>query len=196
MMVAVPRWLPNALSALRIALVPVWVVAAESEVGNGRGRALAVTILVAIGVTDVVDGYVARRFGLTSRLGAVLDAVADKLAQVVLVTWLSLWPNEAFAALPLWFLLLLIVRDAVLLTGLGLVRLRCGHVEVVHKGHGKLTSALLFVVLLAHSAGVGGLVTLPVLLALGALVAWSAGLYVGDGWRQWSAGAALHPHQR
>lgn len=190
-MASIPRWLPNAISALRIALVPVWAMFAElahrtaTEGGDpGVARAWAVGVLLAIGASDVVDGAIARHFGLQSRVGATLDAVADKLAQVVLVTYLALRVGPAFASIPPWFLLLLIVRDVVLSIGTLLVRARVGRVDVEHRVHGKLASVLLFVLLVAYSSGHGGDVTDLLLAAIAALVAWSALCYVRDGLRQ------------
>ncbi len=188
----VPRWLPNAISALRIALVPVWVFAAEdanraagSEEQLSSGRAWAVAVLAAIGISDIVDGYLARRFGLESRVGATLDAVADKLAQVVLVTYLALRVGTAFEPIPWWFLGVLIARDLILLAGALAIRARRGRVALDHRAHGKASSVLLFVMLLAFSAGFGRAVTLPFLLVIAVLVAWSTLLYVKDGIHQW-----------
>lgn len=187
----VPRWLPNAVSGLRIAAVPFWAAAAEAanraaEAGQPieGARTLTVAILAAIGISDLADGYLARRFSLESRVGATLDAVADKLAQVVLVTYLALRTGPAFEAVPLWFLGMLIARDLVLLAGVAAVRHRVGRVAVVHRWHGKAASVLLFVMLLAFSAGHGDEVTWPLLVAIAVLVAWSTGAYVRDGFRQ------------
>lgn len=186
----IPRWLPNAISALRIALVPVWVWVAELANGGAVGNGLAVTILAVIGLSDLVDGWLARKFGLESRVGATLDAVADKLAQVVLVTYLALRSGPAFEALPLWFLGLLIARDVILLTGVTVIRARTGKVAVEHRLHGKASSVLLFVMLLAFCAGYGREVTLPLLLSIAALITWSTVLYVRDGARQLASAGA------
>ncbi len=176
-MASMPRFVPNALSALRIALVPVWVWCAEAAESAERmgddervlqARLGAVATLAAIGLSDVLDGWVARTFGLQSRAGAVLDAVADKLTQVVLVTWLALRQPHAFASIPLWFLALLIARDAFLLVGWLALRKTA---DVEHRWHGKAASVLLFVALCAWTAGarVSPLWLVPV----AALVVWS-----------------------
>ncbi|MCC6783730.1 MAG: CDP-alcohol phosphatidyltransferase family protein [Planctomycetes bacterium] len=183
-MPSIPRWLPNAISALRIALVPAWVWAAELTSRGALGHGPVVAILLAIGISDLVDGDLARRFGLTSRVGATLDAIADKLAQVVLVTWLALRSSPAFDPIPLWFLGLLIARDGVLLIGLLLLRARHGKVEVEHEFHGKAASVLLFVMLVVASAGHGRELTLPLLLAIALLVSWSTCRYVRRGFAQ------------
>ena len=193
-MSTVPRWLPNAISWLRILMVPAWVVFAEAANRTGElggsvtpSRTTALLVLVAIGVSDLVDGHLARRFQLQSRTGAMLDAVADKLAQCVLFAYLALRTGPAFAAMPLWFLVLLIGRDAVLLAGWAIVRHRRGTVTVVHHVHGKATSALLFAMLVVFSAGIGEQVTWPLLVGAAVVVVVSTALYVRDGWRQVAA---------
>lgn len=185
-----PSWLPNAISVLRIALLPAWVVAAEAAnraaeatADPGTPRTWALLVLVAIGLSDVVDGFLARRFHLQSRTGATLDAVADKLAQVVLFTYLALRTGPAFAPIPPWFLGLLIGRDLVLLLGSCAIRLRHGSVPVEHRAHGKAASLLLFGLLLAFCAGLGERLAGPALALAAIVVAGSAGLYVRDGLR-------------
>ncbi|MBR7742361.1 CDP-alcohol phosphatidyltransferase family protein [Phycicoccus sp. BSK3Z-2] len=66
--------LPNVLSALRLVLVPVflWAILTERDV-------LAIVLLAASGVTDYLDGRIARTYQLESRLGQLLDPVADRL---------------------------------------------------------------------------------------------------------------------
>ena len=110
----VPPWLPNLISGLRIFLVPVWVMVAEScreaavaELPTATYRAWALIVLGTIGASDVVDGWLARRLNLQSRMGATLDAFADKLFQVVLVIFLAIRAEPAFAPIPFWFLVLL-----------------------------------------------------------------------------------------
>lgn len=103
------RNLPNLFTAARLALVPV--VAAEVLGGNFRA-ALALTMLA--GCTDGVDGFLARRFGWTSRLGAWLDPLADKALLVTL--FLTLGRVGAF---PWWLVALVLARDAIILLMVG-----------------------------------------------------------------------------
>ena len=108
----VPRWLPNAISAARIALVPVWLALAwearqAALLGNHPSPLGPQLVLLAIGASDVIDGALARRFALTTNLGATLDAVADKIAQISTVTFLVLAGAPAFTALPFWLMMTL-----------------------------------------------------------------------------------------
>ncbi|MCB9887591.1 MAG: CDP-alcohol phosphatidyltransferase family protein [Planctomycetes bacterium] len=190
-----PAWLPNAISVARVLLVPVWVVLAELANRAGESppltaeaeawRAWAFATLLTIGLSDVLDGWLARRFGLQSHLGANLDAFADKLAQVVLFTYLALRTGPAFAAVPLWLLALLIARDAVIVLGYALIRRRRGRVEAEHRAHGKIASLLLFGLLLLLSAGRHPAPWL--LAAIAATVALSTALYARCGVQQFFA---------
>ncbi|MCB9877854.1 MAG: CDP-alcohol phosphatidyltransferase family protein [Planctomycetes bacterium] len=187
---SVPRWLPNAISVLRVLLVPAWVLLAEAaNLGYELNRAergdelrlWAALVLVAIGLSDVLDGWLARRFDLRSKLGATLDAVADKLAQVVLTTWLALRAAPAFPEIPLWFLLLLIARDGLLLVGYVVIKRRHGAVHTEHELHGKASSLCLFGLLLAFSFAAPPAVTTPWLVVSTAIVLWSTAAYVRRG---------------
>lgn len=101
------RHLPNAISALRIVLVAPLL----ATLALGRYEAALATAAVA-GVSDGVDGYLARRFHWQSRLGSILDPVADKLMLVgslLMLAWL--------AAVPVWLVVLVVARDAVIALG-------------------------------------------------------------------------------
>ncbi len=84
--------IPNSLSLLRIALIPCFVIVFYSPIGGARIVAAALFALAAL--TDWLDGYLARRLGQTSKLGAFLDPVADKLmVAVVLIVLLQSDPS-------------------------------------------------------------------------------------------------------
>ncbi len=191
----VPPWLPNLISGLRIVLVSVWVLVAEScrdaaaaDLSTASYRAWAAAVLCTIGVSDVLDGWLARRLNLTSRMGATLDAFADKLCQVVLVTFLAIRAEPAFAPIPIWFLVLLMTRD--LLLGLGWLVLqgRVGTVDVIHRVHGKISSVLLFLLLLLATANVATSVIVPATWVITAIVVPSTAAYVHAGVRQLRSG--------
>lgn len=99
--------IPNLISALRIVLV---IPAAWLMLTSRFDLALAV-ILVA-GLSDGLDGYLARRFGWRSRLGGLLDPLADKL--LILAVYATLgW----LALLPWWLVALVLLRDAIIVAG-------------------------------------------------------------------------------
>jgi len=101
------RYLPNLISCLRIALVVPLIVAILS----GRYE-FALVVAGVAGVSDGVDGWLARRFHWQSRLGSILDPVADKLMLVGCMVALA-WLHEA----PRWMVALVVVRDAVITLG-------------------------------------------------------------------------------
>jgi cardiolipin synthase len=104
---------PNALSALRLLGVPLflyWVLVTEQD-----GR--AVLLLIAAGLSDYLDGKIARRYNQFSRLGQLLDPAADRL--YIAATLLALVARDG---LPLWWALVLVGRDVALAPTLPVLR--------------------------------------------------------------------------
>lgn len=100
----------NQLTILRIVFIPVFIILLSY---GKTGFALAVFIMA--GVTDVLDGIIARRFGQKTSLGSVLDPLADKLLMVTSIVILSL-PQMGFVnVLPRWLTILLISRDVLMM---------------------------------------------------------------------------------
>jgi cardiolipin synthase len=97
---------PNFLTVLRFMGVPlfVWLVLAQKEYG------FAVLVLAIMGSTDWVDGYVARRFNQASKLGRVLDPIADRIALLAVAVTLLI-----ARVVHWWYLAALVIPDAVLL---------------------------------------------------------------------------------
>src|SRR5918995_6673319 len=97
---------PNILTVLRFMGVPlfVWLVLDRKEYGY------AVLVLAIMGSTDWVDGYIARRFNQTSRLGRILDPMADRLALISVAVTLVI-----AGVVEWWYLTALLVPDAILL---------------------------------------------------------------------------------
>ncbi len=188
----IPAWLPNAISVLRMVLVPACILLAEAcqeaaradgAVGDLRTRTLAV--LAVIGISDLLDGYLARRYGLATTLGATLDAVADKLAQVGLLLYFTLASGPAFAPVPAWFLGLLLGRDLALAAGWLSVRRRRGHVAVIHRWHGKAASVLVFAILIWITGDFGRAALPPAMVLTAVLVVLSTAQYCWFGWTQY-----------
>lgn len=139
--------LANKITITRILLIPVFILFA---VYYGRGveqgepeewqRWTAIIVFIVASVTDCLDGWVARHWEGRSRLGAVLDPIADKglLLSAIITLSLSKWTY----AFPLWFPVLVIARDAVVLTGCALVKYFNGHLEVHPTWTGKVATAL------------------------------------------------------
>lgn len=100
-------WLPNAICIARIILVGpiVWALL------EGR-YLLALLLIVTAGVSDGVDGFLARRFDWRTRLGSLLDPSADKLLLVSVFVTMAI-----IGLVPVWLALLVVLRDLVIVVG-------------------------------------------------------------------------------
>jgi cardiolipin synthase len=81
---------PNALSLIRIAVLPVFAYLYLNSSDNSTYMYLAFGVLVISGITDSLDGIIARKFNQITDLGKLLDPIADKLTQVTVVICLAL----------------------------------------------------------------------------------------------------------
>jgi CDP-diacylglycerol--glycerol-3-phosphate 3-phosphatidyltransferase len=104
--------LPNFLTVLRIALVPVMVVLLLNENMTFDDCKIAVTIFVFAMITDIIDGWLARKWGLVSPVGAYLDPLADKLMTITVLVMLI-----PLGRAPAWLVAILLCRE-VAITGL------------------------------------------------------------------------------
>ena len=93
--------IPNIITLGRIILVPVivWAIASNQ-------MEIAFAVFVIAGVSDAVDGFLAKRFNMTSELGALLDPLADKALLVSIYVALGIW-----GAVPRWIVILVVSRD-------------------------------------------------------------------------------------
>lgn len=93
--------IPNLVTLCRILLVPVvvWAITA------GEMR-VAFVLFVAAGISDAIDGFLAKRFGMTTELGAYLDPLADKAMLVSIYVALGI-----IEAVPRWLVILVVSRD-------------------------------------------------------------------------------------
>ena len=126
--------LPNVISAIRLCLVPVFFVLLIN------GFDLAATLLYAVAAsTDWVDGQIARRTHQVSRLGQLLDPAVDRILMISGVVGLFI-----VGRLPLWIILVVLIRDLLLLCG-GAYLLKRWHTRVAVIYPGKVATTLLFV---------------------------------------------------
>ena len=101
-----PRYLPNLLSLSRILLVPLLVVVLLTKFDGKEFVGLGVFLLAS--VTDLLDGWVARRFRLETRLGKLLDPAADKI--LTAAAFISLVEMEP-TVVPAWMVVVIISRE-------------------------------------------------------------------------------------
>jgi cardiolipin synthase (CMP-forming) len=156
------RTVPNAVTLVRLVLMPVCAYL----LGTGRyGWGLALTAVV--GSTDWVDGWLARRFGQVSRVGQLLDPLADRLliasvAIALVIRGVLPWPAAA----------LLVARDLVLLAGWPLLKRRgIEPPEVILLG--KAATLVLLLALPVLTLGATGVAVAGVAHLLGLLLLWA-----------------------
>ena len=127
--------IPNLLSALRLALLPLflWLILGPEADG------LAVLVLVVSGLSDWLDGYLARKLDQASKLGAILDPVADRLYILAVVLGLAFRD-----IIPWWVAVILPLRDALLWILVPILRTRGYSALPVHFLGKAATAALLY----------------------------------------------------
>lgn len=126
--------LPNLITILRLALVPVFGCLAV----GGRFEAALLVFLVA-GISDALDGYLARRLNQVSRLGAILDPIADKL---LILTGVAILAAENL--IPLWLAVAVAARDAIIVSGALTYRRLAGSIEMTPTLFSKINSFFAF----------------------------------------------------
>jgi CDP-diacylglycerol--glycerol-3-phosphate 3-phosphatidyltransferase len=169
-----PWTIPNAISFVRLALIPVFLALALS---SDDGRVASASVLFAvIGGTDYLDGIAARITGQYSRLGALLDPITDRLLVVsgVIVCW-------KFELLPRWALAVLAAREVLMLV-LSEVALRKGlDLDIKMLGRWAVwpTMFSLFLAMVSVTWVAEALLYLGLTMTLIATAE-----YLADGWRQ------------
>lgn len=102
--------IPNILTCIRLCLMPVFLSVYLSPAANGKYIAMA--ILCFSFITDVLDGFIARRFNMISDLGKVLDPLADKVMQITVLICMAFSHKQL-----VWLVITLLVKD--ILIGIG-----------------------------------------------------------------------------
>jgi CDP-diacylglycerol--glycerol-3-phosphate 3-phosphatidyltransferase len=145
----------NKITITRILLIPVFVTMAiyyGRSVQRGSPveweRWAAIAIFVVAAASDGLDGYIARHFNQRSRLGVVLDPIADKglLLTGIITLSVSNWAYE----FPVWFAVLVVARDAVIVTGTLTLHFLNGNVQVRPSWMGKTATALQMVAIAVY----------------------------------------------
>lgn len=113
------RHLPNLISVARIVLIGpvIWALLTERFTP-------AFWLFVIAGASDGLDGFLAKRFGWSSRLGGILDALADKL--LLVSTFVCLWWLGMF---PWWLVLAILARDLIIVIGATIYNFRIETVQ-------------------------------------------------------------------
>ncbi len=137
--------LANRITIFRMLLIPVFVLlAAAYGQGYTAGtpqewqRFAAVGVFLLAGASDALDGWIARHFNQRSRLGSVLDPLADKGLMLAAIITLSVTGWSEHHRFPVWFPVLVILRDVLSTIGAWMIKHRHGRVRIRPHWTGKV----------------------------------------------------------
>jgi cardiolipin synthase len=133
--------LPNLITLIRIVLIPIFVsvLLYYRETGNEHFRWLAIVIFAVAVLSDAIDGFIARVKKEKTLLGSFLDPLADKLLIITAVIVLSIQIGN-LPKLPIWFPVLVISRDSIIVIGALLIHILAGKVTPQPSVSGKVTT--------------------------------------------------------
>ena len=145
---------PNRITVLRLLLVPVFILLVLSAAESAAYRYAALGLAVALGVCDAVDGILARRTGAVTRVGSILDPLADKalmISAVILLSTARVMP-DADLRLPYWVSVTIVSRDLFILVGAGIIFLLAGLFQALPSVVGKAATVVQFIMIAAMLA--------------------------------------------
>lgn len=170
--------IPNILCYIRFLLIPIFVVQ-YIRAEEPREYIQAAAIVLASGLTDFLDGFIARTFDMVTELGKLIDPIADKLTQAALI-FVLIFKFDWTASLLL--LLVLFVSMQLFLLGAGLVMVRKDRRLDGSKWFGKVSTMVFYAVMLVLVAfpNIGENVANVLMFVCGAFLALSFALYVRE----------------
>ncbi|MEP7211833.1 MAG: CDP-alcohol phosphatidyltransferase family protein [Acidobacteriota bacterium] len=169
--------IPNLLTFLRMALIPVFASLLFYDLS---GWALAVFIIA--GVSDGVDGFLARRFNQESELGTIIDPIADKLLMTtafIILTMPNVMQPVRHLPVPFWVTAAVIGRDILIITVAGAINVMTGFRGFKPSWLGKLSTLVqvIAVTLILLAAVFGVSFYLPTVYVIVVLLAFLSGLH-------------------
>lgn len=171
------KHIPNILTIIRFLLIPIILIYIFT--GN---YILALIVFTISALTDIADGFIARKFNLVSNFGKLMDPLADKLTQIATLTSLVI-----IHIIPIWILIIVISKEFIMICGASFLYGK--DVVVYSKWYGKLSTVLLYIAivfsLLVKQFELTGiweyidlaLFTLAIIMTLFALVMYIKDLY-------------------
>ncbi len=126
------KYIPNTLTIIRLLLIPFIVI--NILTGNYIPAFVFFTIS---GITDILDGFIARKYNVVSSIGKLLDPLADKLTQIFTLTSLAFTK-----IIPIWILIIVLIKEFTMIIGASFLYGK--DVVVYSKWYGKLATVLFF----------------------------------------------------
>ena len=130
------KHIPNILTIIRFLLIPFILL--NIFTGN---YILAFVVFTISGLTDIADGFIARKFNLISNFGKLMDPLADKLTQIATLTSLVI-----VNIIPLWILIIVLLKEFIMIVGASFLYGK--DVVVYSKWYGKLATILFYLAII------------------------------------------------
>ena len=131
------KHIPNILTIIRILLIPVILF----YVFTGQ-YIIAFIVFTLSGLTDIADGFIARKFNLISNFGKLMDPLADKLTQIATLTSLVITD-----IIPIWILVIVLLKEFIMIVGASFLYGK--DVVVYSRWYGKLATVLFYIAIVA-----------------------------------------------
>ena len=177
------KYVPNALTILRFLLIPIIIIACA------QGQyIIAIIVLTISGLTDILDGTIARKYNLITDFGKLMDPLADKATQISLLTTLFIK-----GVIPIWILAIVVLKEFCMVSGASFLYGK--ELVVSSKWYGKLATVLFYVAMvisllleqigetqsnLIRAIGIGGTIIyyLAVITTIASLILYMKAFYV------------------
>ena len=147
-------YVPNLLTLARIGLVPLLLVLLQD-----KQYLLSLIVFITAGITDGLDGFIAKRFNARTQLGAILDPLADKALLVSSYVMLSI-----MQLIPFWLVVAVVFRDIIIVCGYLIMVLFFGSVKMQPLRISKINTVLQISFIIIVLAALAGIQELSVLI--------------------------------
>ena len=134
------KHVPNALTITRFILIPFIIIALTKN-----DYLITFILLTASGLTDVLDGFIARKFNFISNFGKLIDPLADKSTQIAILTTLALK-----GIIPIWLIFIIFIKEFAMIAGASFLYGK--ELVVSSKWYGKLATVLFYIAIVSSLA--------------------------------------------
>lgn len=179
----------NQITIIRIAIIPLFIVFVnifgQQESTLSFKSYLPLSVFLFAALLDILDGYLARKRKEVTRLGTFLDPMADKLLTISALLMFCLNNHLSFfGKIPLWFIVTVILRETILITGTLIIFLVKNHVQIKPRIAGKLSTFILVLLIVSVLAGIPKSIIDAIAIASAFFIIFSLILYTIDGVKQ------------
>ncbi|WP_066504490.1 CDP-diacylglycerol--glycerol-3-phosphate 3-phosphatidyltransferase [Abyssisolibacter fermentans] len=165
--------IPNILTTIRFILIPIYVLIFFSYMEYSVIYATCIFILA--GITDVLDGYIARKYDMITKWGTILDPLADKLTLITVIVCLYI-KNY----LPFWVLVFIVIKELLMIFGGFFLFCHMDKTVIPANKYGKLSTLTFYIVIFIIAFDISKnlnyfIITIAVLIALFAFINYFIG---------------------